>query len=99
MLLEWLLIVPISVAVGVSYGALIILFTDTATEDTKGEVMGITAAINSLSFGSISFFGGAIEGVSAGAPIVASLVLMTMSWFFFSLQKPVPTTPQPEHSA
>jgi len=99
MLLEWLLIVPISVAVAVSYGALIILFTDTATEDTKGEVMGITAAINSLSFGTVSFFGGAIEGVSGGAPIVASLVLMTMSWFFFSLQKPIPTTPQPEQSA
>jgi MFS family permease len=99
MLLEWLLIAPISVAVGVSYGALIILFTDTATEDTKGEVMGITAAINSLSFGTVSFFGGAIEGVSGGAPIVASLVLMTMSWLFFSLQKPIPTTPQPEHSA
>ena len=99
MLLEWLLIVPISVAVAVSYGALIILFTDTATEDTKGEVMGITAAINSLSFGTVSFFGGAIEGVSGGAPIVASLVLMAMSWFLFSLQKPIPTTTQPEHSA
>jgi hypothetical protein len=50
-LLEWILILPISVAVAVSYGALIILFTDNATADTKGEIMGITAAINAFAFG------------------------------------------------
>lgn len=87
MLVQWVLILPISVAVAVSYGALIILFTDTATEDTKGEVMGITAAINSLSFGSVSFLGGWLEGLTAGAPIYVALVLMTMSWLVFSLQK------------
>ncbi len=87
MLVQWVLILPISVAVAVSYGALIILFTDTATEDTKGEVMGITAAINSLSFGSVSFLGGWLEGLSAGAPIYVALALMTMSWLVFSLQK------------
>ena len=43
MLVEWILILPISIATAVSYGALIILFTDIATEDTKGEIMGITA--------------------------------------------------------
>jgi MFS family permease len=87
MLVQWILILPISVAVAVSYGALIILFTDTATEDTKGEVMGITAAINSLSFGSVSFLGGWLEGLSAGAPIYVALALMTMSWLVFSFQK------------
>lgn len=99
MLVEWFLILPISLAVAVSYGALIILFTDTATEDTKGEVMGITAAINSLSFGAISFLGGAIEGVSAGAPIFVSFALMTASWLVFTLQKPIPTTIQQERSS
>jgi len=84
---QWILILPISVAVAVSYGALIILFTDTATEDTKGEVMGITAAINSLSFGSVSFLGGWLEGLNAGAPIYVALALMTMSWLVFSFQK------------
>ena len=84
---QWILILPISVAVALSYGALIILFTDTATEDTKGEVMGITAAINSLSFGGVSFVGGWLEGLSAGAPIYGALVLMTMSWLVLSLQK------------
>jgi DHA1 family tetracycline resistance protein-like MFS transporter len=87
MMVQWILILPISVAVAVSYGALIILFTDTATEDTKGEVMGITAAINSLSFGSVSFLGGWLEGLSAGAPIFVALALMTMSWLVFSFQK------------
>ncbi len=91
MLLEWVLILPISVAVAVSYGALIILFTDNATDATRGEIMGITAAINSLSFGVISFLGGASEGLGAGAPIVASLVLMILGWFAFSVQKPQPT--------
>jgi MFS transporter, DHA1 family, tetracycline resistance protein len=98
MLVEWILILPISVAVAVSYGALIILFTDTATEGTKGEVMGITAAINSLSFGIISFSGGAMEGLSGGAPIVTSLVLMTASWLLFSFQSSRASTSQPGRS-
>lgn len=87
MLVQWILILPVSVAVAVSYGALIILFTDTATDDTKGEVMGITAAINSLSFGSVSFLGGWLGGLSAGAPIYMALALMTMSWLVFSFQR------------
>jgi MFS transporter, DHA1 family, tetracycline resistance protein len=91
---QWAVILPISVAVAVSYGALIILFTDTATEDTKGEVMGITAAINSVSFGTVSFFGGGLEGLSAGAPIFVSLALMTLSWLVFSLQRPKPSNKQ-----
>jgi MFS transporter, DHA1 family, tetracycline resistance protein len=86
-LLEWMLILPISVAVAVSYGALIIIFTDIATDDTKGEIMGITAAINAFSFGIISFLGGAIEGFDASAPLVVSTILMTASWLVFSLQK------------
>jgi MFS family permease len=94
MLVQWLVILPISVAVAVSYGALIILFTDTATDDTKGEVMGITAAINSVAFGTVSVFGGAIEELRPGAPILVSLVLMTMSWLVFSFQKPKATTKQ-----
>jgi len=98
MLVQWLVILPISVAVAVSYGALIMLFTDTATQDTKGEVMGITAAINSLSFGTVSFFGGGLEGLSAGAPILVSLACMTMSWLVFSLQKPKVATKQEARS-
>jgi MFS transporter, DHA1 family, tetracycline resistance protein len=98
MLIEWMLILPISIAVAVTYGALIILFTDIATGDTKGEIMGITAAINAFSFGIISFLGGAIEGVSGGAPIVAALALMTLSWFVFALQKPQPTIKQTGHA-
>ncbi len=98
MLLEWVLILPISVAVAVSYGALIILFTDIATEDSKGEIMGITAAINAFSFGMISFFGGLIEGLNIAASLIASVVLMTLSWFVFNIQKPQPTTMQTEQT-
>lgn len=56
--------------------------------------MGITGAINAFAFGSIFLLGGVIEGFSAGAPIIASLVLMTPSWFVFTLQKPQPLTTQ-----
>jgi DHA1 family tetracycline resistance protein-like MFS transporter len=98
MLVQWLIILPISVAVAVSYGALIILFTDTATEDTKGEVMGITAAINSAAFGTASVIGGAIEELRAGAPILVALALMTMSWLVFSLQKSKATNKQGRQS-
>ena len=49
--------------------------------------MGITAALNSLSFGSVSFVGGWLEGLSAGAPIYGALGLMAMSWLVFSFQK------------
>ena len=93
-LAQWIVILPLSVAVAVSYGALIMLFTDIATEDTKGEVMGITAAINSLAFATASIAGGAMESISAGAAIFASLALMTMSWLVFGRHKSSPTTKQ-----
>jgi MFS transporter, DHA1 family, tetracycline resistance protein len=98
MLFEWALILPISVAVAVSYGALIILFTDVATEDNKGEIMGITAAINAFSFGTSSFLGGLIEGLHVGSSLAVSVILMTLSWFVFTMQKPQPTPIQTEQS-
>jgi hypothetical protein len=48
MILEWCLIVPISITLAVSYAALVILFTDLATENTKGEILGVTAAIKAF---------------------------------------------------
>jgi len=87
MLLQWLLILPLSIAVAVSYGTLIILFTDLATEDTKGEIMGIAAAINAFSFGIISFLGGSLDSFLIGAPLILSVVLMTLSWIVFQTQK------------
>jgi hypothetical protein len=47
---------------------LVSLFTDTATDGTNVEVMGIIVAINSVSFGAVTLFGGALEGLSVGGP-------------------------------
>ena len=98
MILQWILILPISVVVAVSYGALIILFTDLATEDTKGEIMGITAAINAFAFGLVSMMGGASQTIRVEVPLVASFLLMTASWIVFRIKKPQETTMQTEHS-
>lgn len=98
MTVQWVLILPISIAVAVSYGALIILFTDLATEDTKGEIMGITAAINAFSFGIISFLGGGMQTFSVEIPLIASFVLMAASWILFQTQKPQTTILQTERS-
>ncbi|CAN5691852.1 MFS transporter [soil metagenome] len=95
MLVQWSLILPISLAVSVSYGALIILFTDVATEDSKGEIMGISSAINAFSFGVISFICGAIDGVFAGAPIALSVALMALSCVVFQMHKSPTPDPQP----
>ena len=86
-LVQWAVILPISVATAVSYGALMTLFTDTVTDGNNGEVMGITVAINCISFGTVSLIGGALEGLSAGGPIFVALALMTASWLLLSLQK------------
>ena len=58
MILEWCLILPISITLAVSYAALVILFTDLATENTKGEILGVTAAIKAFAFDTIAFAGG-----------------------------------------
>ena len=50
MILEWYLTLLISITVAVSYGALVILFTALASQDTKGEIVGVTAAINAFAF-------------------------------------------------
>lgn len=94
-LAQWILILPISLAVSVSYGALIILFTDIATDDSKGEIMGIASAINAFSFGVISFICGAIDSLLAGAPIALSVVLMALSCIVFQMHRSPTTNPQP----
>jgi DHA1 family tetracycline resistance protein-like MFS transporter len=98
MILEWVLILPISVAVAVSYGALIILFTDLSNEDTKGEIMGITAAINAFAFGTISFIGGGLAAIAETVPLIVSFTLMILSWLVLWIRKPQTTTPEPEPS-
>jgi MFS family permease len=57
-ILEWCLILPISITLAVSYAALVILFTDLATVNTKREILGVTAAIKAFAFGTIAFAGG-----------------------------------------
>jgi DHA1 family tetracycline resistance protein-like MFS transporter len=88
MIVQWSVILPISVATAVSYGALIILFTDLSTEDTKGEIMGITAAINALAFGTISFVGGALTAIDEKVPLIVSFVLMFLSWVVLDFRRP-----------
>jgi MFS transporter, DHA1 family, tetracycline resistance protein len=88
MIAQWSVILPISVATAVSYGALIILFTDLSTEDTKGEIMGITAAINAFAFGTISFIGGALTAIDEKVTLVVSFVLMFLSWVVLDFRRP-----------
>ena len=87
MVVQWAIILPVSVATAVSYGALIILFTDLSTEDTKGEIMGITAAINAFAFGTISFVGGGLQAIDEKMPLIVSFVLMFLSWVVLELRK------------
>jgi MFS family permease len=88
MIVQWSVILPISVATAVSYGALIILFTDLSTEDTKGEIMGITAAINAFAFGTISFIGGGLQAIEEHVPLIVSFVLMFLSWVVLEVRRP-----------
>jgi hypothetical protein len=37
------------------------LFTDLATVNTKGEILGVTAAIKAFAFGTIAFAGGGMQ--------------------------------------
>jgi MFS transporter, DHA1 family, tetracycline resistance protein len=87
MVAQWAVVLPISVATAVSYGALIILFTDLSTEDTKGEIMGITAAINAFAFGMISFVGGGLQAIDEKAPLIVSFVLMFLSWVVLEVRR------------
>jgi MFS transporter, DHA1 family, tetracycline resistance protein len=88
MVAQWSIILPISVATAVSFGALIILFTDLSSADTKGEIMGITAAINAFAFGTISFIGGGLQAIEEKVPLIASFVLMFLSWVVLKVRRP-----------
>jgi MFS family permease len=90
MLTQWLIILPISVATAVSYGALIILFTDLSTADTKGEIMGITAAINAFAFGTISFIGGGLTAIDERLTLIISFVMMFLSWVALDFRRKKP---------
>jgi MFS transporter, DHA1 family, tetracycline resistance protein len=87
MVAQWAVILPVSIATAVSYGALIILFTDLSTEDTKGEIMGITAAINAFAFGTISFLGGGLQAIDEKVPLIVSFALMFLSWVVLEVRR------------
>ena len=57
-----------------------------ATEDTKGEIMGITAAINVFAFGTISFVWGGLQAIDEKAPLIVSFVLMFLSWVLLEVE-------------
>jgi MFS transporter, DHA1 family, tetracycline resistance protein len=88
MIVEWVMILPISMATAVSYGGLIILFTDLSSEDTKGEIMGITTAINAFAFGAISFIGGGLQAIDERVPLIVSFTLMILSWVVLNIRRP-----------
>jgi MFS transporter, DHA1 family, tetracycline resistance protein len=88
MMLEWCLIVPISITSAISYASLVILFTDLAAQDAKGEILGVTAAIKAFAFGIIAFAGGGMQTVDESVPIIASFLLMTFSWIVFQTRIP-----------
>ena len=90
MMLEWCLILPISVTLAISYASLVILFTDLASQDTKGEIFGVTAAIKAFAFGMIAFAGGGMQTFDESVPLIASSLLMAVSWIIFQSQRPKP---------
>jgi MFS transporter, DHA1 family, tetracycline resistance protein len=88
MLLEWWLILPISMTLAISYASLVILFTDLATQDTKGEILGVTASIKAFAFGLIAFAGGGMQTFDESVPLIASSLLMAVGWIIFQTQRP-----------
>ena len=88
MMLEWCLILPISMTLAISYASLVILFTDLATQDTKGEMLGVTAAIKAFAFSMIAFAGGGMQTFDESVPLIASSLLMIGSWIVFQTHKP-----------
>jgi MFS transporter, DHA1 family, tetracycline resistance protein len=88
MMLEWYLILPISITLAISYASLVIMFTDLVSQDAKGEIFGVTAAIKAFAFGMIAFAGGGMQTFDESVPLIASSLLMAVSWIIFQTQRP-----------
>jgi MFS transporter, DHA1 family, tetracycline resistance protein len=88
MMLEWYLILPISITLAISYASLVIMFTDLVSQDAKGEIFGVTAAIKAFAFGMIAFAGGGMQTFDESVPLIASSLLMAVSWIIFQTQIP-----------
>ena len=88
MILEWYLILPISITLAISYASLVIMFTDLVSQDAKGEIFGVTAAIKAFAFGMIAFAGGGMQTFDESVPLIASSLLMAVSWIIFQTQRP-----------
>jgi MFS family permease len=95
---EWLLAIPIAIAVAASYGALIDMFTDLASSQSEGQILGVTASLNAMAFGLSSMVGGALENLGMGAPLFAAIFLMGSSWLLLLAHNknyPAPTPHPP----
>ena len=64
------------------------MFADLASQDAKGEIFGVTAAIKAFAFGMIAFAGGGMQTFDESVPLIASSLLMAVSWIIFQTQRP-----------
>ena len=86
---QWLLIMVTGFVVSIAYGAILTLYADAVDASRQGQILGISIAVVSFSWGVSSIAAGYLAGASPWAPIVMATALMTLS-FLVSLALPSP---------
>jgi DHA1 family tetracycline resistance protein-like MFS transporter len=86
---QWLLIMVTGFVVSIAYGAILTLYADAVDASRQGQILGISIAVVSFSWGVSSIAAGYLSGASPWAPIVMATAFMTMS-FLAALALPAP---------
>jgi len=86
---QWLLIMLTGFVVSIAYGAILTLYADAVDASRQGQILGISIAVVSFSWGVSSIVAGYLTGTSPWAPIGMAAVLMMLS-FLVSLALPSP---------
>lgn len=88
MTVQWLVALPIAISVSVAYGAIIMLFSRTVSDERQGWVLGIAVSVNALVWGLSSMLNGALSSISYFAPFILCILTLIASAVLVSMNKP-----------
>lgn len=87
MAIQWVIALPTAIAVSVAYGAIIMLFSRSVSDDRQGWVLGLAVSVNALVWGLSSVLNGALSAVSYLAPFALCLISLIASAVLISARR------------
>lgn len=69
-IVPWIAVIPAAMSLAVGFSVLVTLFSNAVDVNNQGRIMGLTAAITALSFGSTALLSGFMASLTVAMPLI-----------------------------